>query len=241
MKIFDMHLFLGKSLFGHNQTVEDLHQLSSPHELHGAVIPLKPYDYLYPSVNADVAKIATQGKNWQQVLRVDPWRLSEAIELIQNSISRVLYLHPFEEQFYPTHENVKRVIEEASGRNMKIMIASGYLPFSHSAQVWALLKDFPKTIFIITHGGQINVCGMHMQEAFEIFTRFENTFFETSGIYREDYIEEAIDKLGSDRVIFGSGAPYYDFKYEIKRMEFLRHDDTIKEKVIWHNGNSLFR
>ena len=232
-KIFDIHIFFGKSLYQRNLEKDWLKSMEKKYPLiAGNLIPCKPYDYFFEPANKAVEKINISSPKWQHSLRVDPWRFDEAIKMINESNSKILFIHPFEEQIYPTHANVKKIIEQASGRNMLIMIACGYLPFSHSAQVFPLIKDFPKAISILTHGAQINVCGMHMEEAFEIFENYPNTIFETSGIYREDYIEKAIKLLGPERVVFGSASPVYDLRFELERIKFLKCEQKIKEQII---------
>ncbi len=241
MKILDLQMFFGSSLFGKSVSSKEMSTwLASYPHLEAMLIPHKPYDYHYAQANQEVEEFASQNKAFRPVLRVDPWRQEEALALIQKTKSPLLFLHPFEEQFYPTQTEVKNILEEAFSRQMKVILACGYLPFSHSAQVYPLIRDFPQGEFILTHGAQINVCGMHMEEAFEIFADFSNTYFETSGIYREDYIEKAINELGSQRVLFGSGSPYYHFPFELKRIEHLNCSDEVKEKILWKNASALF-
>lgn len=241
--IFDIHMYFGKSLFGRNLEKQDIQEIKDKYPgLGGCFIPCKPYDYMYGKINEEVENVGeTFVGTWEYAVRVDPWRVEEAISLIQASKSPLLFLHPFEEQIYPTHPFFYHIVEEAIEKKMKIMIACGYVPFSHSAQVMPLIKDFPNAKFIITHGGQINICGMHMDEAFEIFRENKNTYFETSGIYRQDYIEKAINELGSERVLFGSGAPYYDIDFELKRIAFLNVSDSIKEKILGKNARILLK
>lgn len=239
--IFDMHMYLGKSLFHKDFFLENLQKLQKEYSLTKAgIIPTKPFAYDYEEPNKDLRHIAQQHQELQHILRVDPWRNEQAIQMVKDTTSSVLFLHFFEEQIYPTNPLVMQVVEEAQSKNLAVMLASGYLPFSHSAQVQPLVNSFPDVRFILTHGGQINISGMHMAEAFEIFRENDNTFFETSGIYREDYIEDAIDKLGSERVLFGSGSPYYYFPFEVRRIEHLKTSSSIKEKIFYKNAHAFF-
>ncbi|BBM88055.1 amidohydrolase family protein [Candidatus Uabimicrobium amorphum] len=241
MSIFDIHMYLGKSLFHKDFFLENVQQLQKEYSLtKAAVIPTKPFDYDYEKPNGDLCDLAQNHEDLHHILRVDPWRNEQALRMVKETKSPVLFLHFFEEQIYPTNPLVKQVVEEAKSKNLAVMLACGYLPFSHSAQVQPLVSAFPDVRFIITHGGQINISGMHMAEAFEIFRDHENTFFETSGIYREDYIEDAIDKLGSERVLFGSGSPYYYFPFEVRRIEHLKTSSSIKDKIFSKNAHMFF-
>ena len=137
-------------------------------QLTGCLIPGKPYDYLYGPANSQVIAAAA-ALGCQYALRVDPWRQHESEKLLSQSAARVLFLHPFEEQIYPTDPKVKTIVAQAAKKKMAVMLACGYLPFSHPCQVLPLVKEFPQVDFILTHGAQINICGMHMDEAFAIF------------------------------------------------------------------------
>lgn len=238
MKIFDFHLYFGESLFGRDFREEEFKRFQEKHpDLEGGLISNKPYEYFYFNSNQHLKKCCPE--KWSHFLRVDPWRREEALYLIESYTAPVLFLHPFEEQFYPTHSLVKSVVEAAAAKNMAVMIATGYLPFSHSAQVMPLVKAFPQVPFILTHGGQLNISGLHMSEAWEIFEQCENTYFETSGIYRQDYIDQALRKLGEDRILFGSATPLFHFEYELKRIELLECSDSAREKILYGNGKRL--
>jgi predicted TIM-barrel fold metal-dependent hydrolase len=51
---------------------------------------------------------------------------------------------------------------------------------------------------------------------------------ETSGIYREDFIEDTVADLGPERVVFGSNAPYLDKGFEAARIRLAHLDEVAK-------------
>lgn len=241
-KIFDIHIYFGKSLFKKDWQLQSLQQLERKYpQLEGCLLPVKPYDYLYGPANATIARLTADNRKWSHTLRVDPWRLSESIALLEKTQAAILFIHPFEEQIYPGHSHIAQLLDLAAAKKMHIMLAGGYLPFSHPAQLLPLIRDFANLRFIVTHGGQINICGLHMEEAFAIFEQCPNTYFETSGIYREDFIERAVDKLGENRVVFGSGTPVYDLDFELKRIEYLKIKSSAKEQILYHNSRELLQ
>lgn len=238
--IFDIHCLFGDSLFGKSETFSSIQSRREDYpQLESLLIPAKPKDYLYSGAMAEIrAGSESMTSSWA-CLRVDPWRLEEAQALIEQSVEPALFLHPFEEHIYPTHENFYKVVEWAGQRSLPMIIASGYLPFSHAAQILPLIRDFPEQTFILTHGGQINICGLHITEAFEIFETCANTYFETSGIYRQDYIERAVSELGANRVLFGSGLPHYDFHYELKRILYLNVSESDRHLILYQNARRV--
>ena len=40
----------------------------------------------------------------------------------------------------------------------------------------------------------------------------------TSGVYREDFIEEVLEQIGHDKVLFGSQSPLFDQDFELHRI-----------------------
>ncbi|MDF1665410.1 MAG: amidohydrolase family protein [Planctomycetota bacterium] len=238
--IFDIHCLFGDSLFEKSESAASMQTRRDQYpELEALLIPAKPKDYLYPGAMEEL-RVATKSLAATfPCLRVDPWRSKEAEELIEQSREPAVFLHPFEEHMYPTHKNFYSVVEHAAKKKRPVIIASGYLPYSHAAQILPLIRDFPEHPFILTHGAQINICGLHITEAFEIFESCPNTYFETSGIYRQDYIERAVSELGAKRVLFGSGGPHYDFHYELKRILYLNVSDSDRHLILYKNARRV--
>ena len=75
-----------------------------------------------------------------------------------------------------------------------------------------------------TSAGQIDICGAHLQGALSMMREHSNVSVETSGIYRQDFIEDLVHEFGADRVRFGSGAPGFDMSYEAARFRWLHGD-----------------
>lgn len=240
VRIFDIHCLYGESLFDASVREETLTALWKEHAgLETLLTPAKPKDYLYSQAMTELREGTRRLPRASLSLRVDPWRSDEAARLIETAEERILFLHPFEEHIYPTHEKFREVVKWAGEKGLPIILASGYLPHSHAAQVLPLIRDFPEQPFILTHGAQINICGLHIAEAFEIFESCPNTYFETSGIYRQDYIERAVSELGPERVLFGSGGPHYDFNYELKRVLYLKLSDADRELILYKNARRI--
>src|SRR5215203_2725392 len=72
--------------------------------------------------------------------------------------------------------------------------------------------------FIATHGGQLSISGLLLANAGRMLRANPNVLMETFGIYREDFIEDTVQELGAERVIFGSNAPYMDQGFETLRV-----------------------
>ncbi len=62
-----------------------------------------------------------------------------------------------------------------------------------------------------------------------------NVLVETSGIYRQDFIEAIVAALGPERVVFGSGAPQFDPGYEVLRLQQLAVTEAGRDLIAGGN------
>ncbi|HET9000129.1 MAG TPA: hypothetical protein VFP86_10815, partial [bacterium] len=62
-----------------------------------------------------------------------------------------------------------------------------------------------------------------------------NVYLQTSGIYREDWMEDMSQALGAARLVFGSGAPYYDLGFELERIRRLHIPAADREAIAGPN------
>jgi predicted TIM-barrel fold metal-dependent hydrolase len=68
---------------------------------------------------------------------------------------------------------------------------------------------------------------------------YPNIIMETSGIYREDFIEDTVGELGANRVLFGSNAPYMDQGFEAARIRLAHLDEQAKRLMGRDNVRQL--
>lgn len=205
--LFDAHAHLGTSLFGVEQTIDELLASMEKNGIDQAIlIPLKPLNYHFAPENDRIATaVAAHPKTFAGFARVDPWQGQAAVDELRRSIDELgligLFSHPFEEQFAANDEIFFPLLELLTERSLPLMIAGGYPTFSHPSQIADLARQFPGLPIVATHGGQINISGMLLADALRTMRANPNVIMETSGIYREDFIEDTIAELGADRVV----------------------------------------
>lgn len=241
--IIDFHIHTGESLFHHNFPLEMLFQQMEELNIDRAVLhPFKPVDYHFEPENTKVAELVRQypGK-FHAFGRVDPWRGDAAIDEIHRIFDRLnlsgLFLHPLEEQFPLTSPILKPIMELVGEYKKPVMLSGGHVRVSHPRQIEFLAKEYPHITFLATSGGQINISGLLMADAEDMLADCPNVMVETSGIYRRDFIEQMTDKLGAERVIFGSGTPYFHQALELERIKTAEIGAEDREKI-WC-GNAL--
>jgi len=235
--LIDAHAHLGTSLFGVSNTAEDLLASMEANEIDQAILsPLKPRNYHFGPENDRVAETVRAHPNrFFGFARIDPWQQGAALDELRRSVEDLgmkgLYLHPFEEQFAANDEIGFPLIRLLAEYNLPLMIAGGYPTFSHPSQIADLARQFPDVTIIATHGGQINISGMLLADALRTMRANPNVIMETSGIYREDFIEDTISELGAHRVVWGSNSPYMDQGFETTRVRMGHFDAEVKNAI----------
>jgi len=154
-------------------------------------------------------------------------------------------LHPAAHtHYYPIDgRNYRPVFEFAAARHCPILIHSGPrteadLRMNRPSLIANVAEWYPDAHFIISH------CGAYdpketwdaLDEAVEAARAHDNVYlnFNTLGRYF-GVIEYLVEKVGADKVIFGSDAPQHCFIVEIGHVAYARVSDADKEKIFGLN------
>ena len=210
------------------------------------VCPVKPFNYHFASENNFIAKTSEKYSNKLiGFCRVDPRQKAKAVKEVQRCVEKLglkgIFLHPWEETFQISDDIDVPVIEAAEHYKLPVMISGGHLRVSRAFQISDIASRFPKVKFIITSGGQINISGSALFEAETMIKENPNITIETSGIYREDFIEEIVEKYGKERVVFGSNSPEYHIGFELKRAQWAHLSSEKIEALSWTNAAKLLQ
>jgi predicted TIM-barrel fold metal-dependent hydrolase len=240
MKI-DAHVYLGNSLFGYSQTAEEIIEKLDAQGVDRCVLcPVRPFDYHLEPENDSVSRTVKGHKDrFTGLVRVDPRQgekaLREMVRGIETLGLRGLYLNPWEESYPINSEMVYPLVEKAGQYHVPVMIRGGFPVVSHPSQIRDLVRRFPGTTFIATSAGQINISGGGLEDARILLTENKNVFMETSGIYREDFIEEMAKVLGAGRLLYGSASPVMDMSFEIQRVQRAHLKEKEKAQILGKN------
>lgn len=235
--LFDAHAHIGRSLFGVEQSVDELLASMDDNGIERAIlVPLKPPGYDLAPENDRVSQaVRSHPDRFHGVARVDPWQGERAVTELRRAHEELgacgLFLHPFEEQFSANSELVFPLLDHLQEHALPLLLAGGYPGVSHPSQIADLAGRFPDVTIIATHGGQLNISGLLLDDASRMLRSNPNVIMETSGIYREDFIEEMVAELGPGRVVFGSNAPCMDQGFETLRIRLAHLSDSDKRAV----------
>ncbi len=232
----DSLTFAGESLFGHRATADELVRMLDETEIERAVVcPFRPPGYRLEAANDAVAEaVARHPDRLVGFARVDPHLGDAATAELERATGglglRGLLLHPWEETFR-IHD--ARVDELLAGFELPVLVAAGYPWLSEGLQVGELARRHPQIRFVATNGGQINISGLGQTDAELALAANGNLSLQTTGVYREDFLEGVVSRFGAERLLYASGYPLFDARLEVLRVRWAPNlDEGARELVL---------
>ncbi len=169
--------------------------------------------------------------------RVDPLAPGAAEEL-ERALAlglRGLFLHPWEDAFAITDAAVDALVGE-----VPVIVATGFPLVSEGLQVGELARRHPETTVVATNGAQINISGLGQRDALLALEANPNLVIQTTGVYREDFIEGVAAQFGPERVLFASGFPRFDPRLELLRIQWAPNlDEAARAAMLADNAGRL--
>jgi predicted TIM-barrel fold metal-dependent hydrolase len=164
-----------------------------------------------------------------------------ALSLVKDAVKRWgfrgIKLHPLFNAFLPTDDEVLPIIEFARKERIPVAIHSGHPPFSLPWSIGELAELYPDVRVVMLHMGHAH--GVYIQAAISTAKKHDNIILETSGVSMHSKIKEAVDKVGEERVVFGSDYPFHDYSVELQKVYVAGLTEAQKELVLYANAKSL--
>ena len=243
----DAHAYVGESLYGFSRTPENLLREMDQLNISKAVLcPNKPTGYALEPANRMMAEAVREHPDrFYGWVRVDPWQGKNALAELKIGIEDLglngLLLHPYEELFQISDRKVDPLMEYAESVKIPVMIETGYHLLSHPLDLAELANRFPKVNIIGTHGLQMDDAGFALTDSDLAMRECANIVMESSGMYAPDNMVGVVEKLGSERLLFGSHSPWLNLVFEIDRIDRLALTEKQKEAVFGANILNLIR
>jgi predicted TIM-barrel fold metal-dependent hydrolase len=204
------------------------------------VCPPKPRGVSFTSAN-DLAAEAVRGDPDRLVAfcRVDP-TLGSAVPEAERTLGelgcRGLFLHPWEDTFRVSD----RIVDPLCRLGVPVIVATGYPWVSEALQVGELARRHPDTTFVATNGAQINISGLGQRDAELALAANANLYLQTTGVYREDFLEGIAARYGAGRLLFASGFPAFDPRLEVRRVQWAPNlDEPAKAAILGGNATKV--
>jgi hypothetical protein len=206
------------------------------------VAPLKPAAADFDAANARLAARTRGRDRFHGIGRVNPLATESATHTeraLEDYGLCGIKLHPWEEQYAITHPAVRPVLETADERDAPVWIHAGYPNVSHALSIRRVAQAFPSVSFVLTHTSQLDISGRSGSDALLLARETDNTYFELSGVYRRDLIEDLVETVGPDRVLFGTNAPYFHPTVEKSRVTGSELADDEKRALLGESASRL--
>jgi predicted TIM-barrel fold metal-dependent hydrolase len=146
-------------------------------------------------------------------------------------------LHPLIHAFLPTDEEALRIVEFAEKEKIPVAIHSGHAPFSLPWSIGELADLYPSVRIVMLHMGHAH--GVYIQAAINTAKKYDNIILETSGVSMHSKIKEAVDRVGEDRVVFGSDYPFHDYSVELQKVKVAGLSRRQRELLLYENAANL--
>jgi len=242
--IVDALVVAGPNRFRPSSELRDIVAAAAAAGVEGLVVtPGRPLAYHLGPANDHLADAAGAASfPIARLGRVDPLCGADAAAEAQRCLGDLgctgLFLHPGEEAF-PIRQAAP-VMEVAADRGVPVVVAAGLYALSEPLQVMELAAAYPSVPVVMTSGGQINISGLGMLDAWLALQHAPNLYVMTNGEYRQDFIERLARDLDATRVLYASFSPYFDLQYERSRVANARLDPAARSLVEGGNACRMF-
>lgn len=151
---------------------------------------------------------------------------------------RGVKLHPLLDGYHPDDPAVHPIIELLIERRLPALIHCGHPIFTLPWSIEELIRRYPQARIILGHMGHGNI--VYINAAIDVAERNPNVYLETSGMPMHSKIREAVERVGPDRVLYGSDTPFHHPSVELAKVRVSGLSTDLTERVLGENGRRLF-
>ncbi len=147
-------------------------------------------------------------------------------------------LHPLLDGYHPNDPLVHPIMEILREKGGAALIHCGHPIFTLPWSIEELVVEFPDVPVILGHMGHGNI--IYINAAIDVAERHPNVYLETSGMPMHTKIDEAVGRVGRERVLFGSDIPFHDPVVELLKVQRSGLSDEDLEWVLGRSAEELF-
>jgi uncharacterized protein len=169
-----------------------------------------------------------------------PDAAAETVRLLDEPGSRFrgVKLHPLLDGYHPDDPSVHPIIESLIERGAPALIHCGHPIFTLPWSIEELIRRYPEAKIILGHMGHGNI--IYINAAIDVAERNPNVYLETSGMPMHSKIREAVERVGPDRVLYGSDTPFHHPSVELAKVRASGLSTDLTDRVLGENGRRLF-
>jgi uncharacterized protein len=152
-----------------------------------------------------------------------------------------LKIQPNALRVFPADERMLPIYEKAIEHNLIVTFHAGDEEsgfkgeYSHPKDFVPVLEKYPEMIMVLSHLG-----GFRTWDKLDLVLGYPNVWYDTAhlpGNLPDEEIQALVDKIGLDKVIFGSDYPFADHAVELEAAKRVFGENT--ETILSHNPRRL--
>ena len=234
MKIIDAHTHLGDfPVFGESINREQLLTLMDQYNIEKAVVSALPNSLTREAVEKHPDRITG-------LVRVNPHE-AEAPEIVEKALTdwgKGVKLNPLFNNFLPDSEAVNPVMDVAAKHRVPVLIHSGHAPWSLPWSFERLAERYPDVTIVMAHMGHGHI--VYINAALDVAEDYSNIVVDTAGMTMHTKIKEAVNRLGVERVMYGSDTPLGHPGWEIPKVQVSGLDEEQLKYVLYDNALRIY-
>ncbi len=133
------------------------------------------------------------------------------------------------------HQHDARISREICEAAKKYKIPILYDPVGEVSTVELIATEFPDVNFIIPHLSSFADDWRAQMAFIDVLARHKNVFTDTSGVRRFDLLELAVERAGTDKILFGTDGPWLHPSVELAKIYALKLPQSDLKKILGHN------
>jgi uncharacterized protein len=162
-----------------------------------------------------------------------PGLLDRAVELGVRGVK----LHPTTTLAHPAGEATVALLRACGERGLPVLFHCGDDPYTTPETLGLAAEAAPDCQIVLGHMGGY----LHVEEAVEEAERRPNLHLETSAMPYPDWIARAVERVGPDRVVFGSDGPGCNPALELDKIRRLGLGELAEARILGGNAMDLLR
>ncbi len=235
MSIIEAHAHLGEfAVFGETLTTEKLLTIMDEHDIEKAVVSALPNSLTREAAEEHPERISG-------LVRVNPFD-DDAPALVDEAIQdwgfKGVKLNPLFNNYTPDNPVVDPVMKAARRHIVPALIHSGHAPWSLPWSFERLARRFPDVTIVMAHMGHGHI--VYINGALDVAEDHPNIAVDTAGMTMHTKIREAVERLGENRVMYGSDVPLGHPAWEIPKVKVSGLDEQQLRKVLYENAVSIY-
>ena len=235
MSVIDAHAHLGDfEVFGESLDAQGLVAIMNAHNIEKAVVSSLPNSLTLEAQRRHPDRIAG-------LVRVNPFDEDAARQIdvaVEDWGFKGVKVNPFFNNFTPDSHVMDPVMAAAEKHGVPVLIHCGHPPWSLPWSFERLARRFQNVRIVMAHMGHSHI--VYINGALDVAEDHENIAVDTAGMTMHSKIREAVERLGKDRVMYGSDVPLGHPAWEIPKVKVSGLQGRQLRRVLHDNAADIY-